>query len=315
MWKDFEGLASKNIIKVFLNQLSKELDSSEEFLDNTELLKEYMATLARYKSDKKKSHIFEYHFINRLRDAVNIILEKNEPLILDAGSGLGTESLLFGLLGARVLAIDIHPVRAEIARKRKKWYLENVYSKLKIEFAQRDIIQFLKEIIKDRSDFQPDIVWITEAISHIYPPEDFLRLIHSIVKPNGKLIISESNLQNPIIWIKNWRDRAKRYKNMTKHEKTRFKRDNLFLYPWSFQDPATGKDVYICNEKLWKPYQLKNMLELSGFMVENINIHRFIPDILMSRKSMNVWSKVESYIKHIPLVSQMGIRQIIIASK
>lgn len=315
MWQSFKSLSPTEIISLFYAQLQKEIDTAKEFLDNDKLIKEYMATLGKYRIENENNHISEYHFINRLQDVVTLILGKNNPAVLDVGSGLGTESLLFGLLGAKVLSVDIHPIRTEIAKRREIWYRNNIYGDLRMEFVQRDIIQLLNEMIKGKGDFIPNIIWLNEAISHIFPPEEFINLAYSIMEVNSNIIISESNPQNPFVRLKNWRDRESRYKNMSKHEREQFKKGKIFLYPWKFLDPTTNKEVSICNEKLWRPSQLKIMLESVGFSIEKINIIRFIPDFLLTKHFIKIWSRIESYIKYIPFLSRLGIRQIIIASK
>ncbi len=315
LWQSFKGLNPDEIINVFYSQLQEEIGLAKGFLNDERLIKEYMATLGRYRTGNERDHIPKYHFANRLRDAVSLILEKMDPVVLDVGSGLGTESLLFGLLGAKVLGVDIHPVRTEVAKKRGIWYRYNIYSDLKLEFAQRDIIQFLTETKDRKGDFFPNTLLLKETISHIFPPEDFLSLAYSVLQPNGKIIIMESNPLNFAMWIKNWKDRASRYKNMPKHEKKRFRRGNIYLYPWKFQDPNTRKEISICNEKLWRPWQLRDMLRTAGFFVEKVNIYRFVPDPLMIERLLGFWSNIEICIKKIPTISQLGVHQIIIASK
>ena len=315
MWKNFQSLNPNQIARVYHRQLLREAAVAEEFLNKGDLLKQYMSTLSRLVVDGEHNHIIEYHFANRLQDVIAVILDEDRPIVLDAGCGLGTESLLFGLLGAEVLAVDIHPTRMEVAKRRKKWYQCNVYANLRLRFIQRDIIQFLTEIAEDKMDCRPNIIWLSEAISHIYPPERFLSLAHSVLQPNGKIVISESNPLNVVIRVMNWKERMARYKNITKHNRKQFERGDIFLYPWRFQDPHTNKEVNICNEKLWTPQQFKVMLQSVGFSVERINIYRFIPDILMTKQSLRFWSHVELCIRQIPFISLMGIRQIIIASK
>ena len=298
--------------RVYYRQLLREASVAKEFLNKDNLLGEYMATLGRLVVARNHNHIFEYHFANKLQDVIAIILDEDKPIVLDAGCGLGTESLLFGLLGSEVLAVDIHPTRMEVAERRKEWYQSNVYANLRLRFIQRDIIQFLTEVTED---CRPNIIWLSEAISHIYPPERFLNLAPSVLQSNGKIVISESNPLNVVIRAMNWKERIARYKNITKHQRKQFKKGNLFLYPWTIQDPHTNKEVNICNEKLWTPQQLKVMLQSVGFSVERINIYRFIPNLLMTKYSLRFWCRVELCVRQIPFISQMGIRQIIIASK
>ena len=102
MWQIFENLNSYEIARIYFHQLLDETSKINELLieDN---LKQYMSTLGRLVTDKKDSYIFEYHYANRLQDVISIILTEDLPVVLDAGCGLGTESLLFGLLGAKVL--------------------------------------------------------------------------------------------------------------------------------------------------------------------------------------------------------------------
>ena len=203
-----------------------------------------------------------------------------------------------------------------MAKIRKKWYQSNVYVNLQIKFIQRDIVQFLYEISQDKLSCKPNIIWVAEAISHIYPPERFLNAAYYALQPGGKIVISETNPLNFVSRITTWKHRRSRYREMSKDEIRQLKKGNIFLYPWTFQDPLTGKEVEICNEKLWTPQQLKTMLKSAGFSVEIINFYRFIPDFLMNTPvRLQFWKRMEFYIRKLNLISKMGVRQIIIASK
>ena len=60
---------------------------------------------------------YEHNWADRLQTAVSAVARPGMR-VLDAGCGVGTESLLFAGLGAEVTAVDLHPPRVAAARRR-----------------------------------------------------------------------------------------------------------------------------------------------------------------------------------------------------
>jgi 2-polyprenyl-3-methyl-5-hydroxy-6-metoxy-1,4-benzoquinol methylase len=136
-----------------------------------------------------------YFYIERVMPIIRYIQKGIK--ILDAGCGLGTESILFGLLDAKVTGLDIAENRLEVAKQRVR-YFEN-------QFNHKINVDFIHESIFEHHD-KFDIIWVNEAISHINPVNEFLELCYSNLKPNGKIIIADANKLNPYIYLQSKKD-------------------------------------------------------------------------------------------------------------
>ncbi|MBP6964200.1 MAG: class I SAM-dependent methyltransferase [Armatimonadetes bacterium] len=109
-----------------------------------------------------------------------------KPYVFDAGSGLGTESLLFATLGARVFSVDLKRERRKVAEKRRTFYEQALDIQLDIEFRTDSVFNIPREP-------QFDYVWSNQSISHIDPAEDFVEMARDVLLPGGQLVVSDSN--------------------------------------------------------------------------------------------------------------------------
>ena len=87
------------------------------------LTKEEFKTLCRYYSAWiKRSKYSGHYFAQRIKNAMEFIIDSDstQPTVLDCGCGFGSESIAFGLLGAKVLGVDLSTERINVASKRLK---------------------------------------------------------------------------------------------------------------------------------------------------------------------------------------------------
>jgi 2-polyprenyl-3-methyl-5-hydroxy-6-metoxy-1,4-benzoquinol methylase len=67
-----------------------------------------------------------HYFAQRIKNVVKLLLcsamHARRMRILDCGCGFGTESLIFALLGGKVLGVDLNVERLDIAKKRINYY-------------------------------------------------------------------------------------------------------------------------------------------------------------------------------------------------
>jgi len=219
--------------------------------------------------------------------------------ILDAGSGYGTESLLFSLLGSEVTGVELVPERAQFAKSRIEYFASVWNSPLKLQFVNADIFRYLEKA----DPF--DIIWIMEAISHIHPPDVFLDLVRRKLKKGGKIIISDPNGLSPLAWLRSVKIRG----SITHKTHQRFK------------DPETGSPVDYGQERIFTVFNLKKMLMEKGFRVDRVNISGFMgtsftPNVLLRKKSIvRFLGSFERTIRKVPLVSSFGSVFTIVASK
>lgn len=179
-------------------------------------------------------------------------------LVLDAGCGHGSESLLLALAGARVVGVDLVPERMGLARERARWWSERLGRALDIEFLHADIFRALGER-------RFDAVWMQEAIQHIHPAEKFLEVARKSLRPGGIIIISDSNKWNPVIIAEMlpfyWRNSGKL---------------SWFIHT-RYKDPETGQAVEMAAERLFSRGGMKRMLEGAGFEVLRAEVNGQLP--------------------------------------
>ena len=131
---------------------------------------------------------------NRLAEVLGIIKSRRNPVVLDVGSGCGTESLYFSLIGCRVLGIELNSDRFDVALARKS-ILEGMIKKpVDCEFIRASIID-----LNISNTF--DLIWMEEAFHHLEPRNKIITMLSRLVKPGGYLVITESNALNPLIQL------------------------------------------------------------------------------------------------------------------
>jgi len=181
---------------------------------------------------------------------------KKEIIILDAGCGIGSESIFCGLLGAKVRGIDISKNRLSCARVRKLYYEKKFNKKINVKFELKNIFDV---------DGKYDIIWVNEAISHISPAEKFLELSYNLLKKGGSLIITDSNKLNPYIYIRIKKEQKKRGGTLLK-----------------VKDPTTDKQISYAVERCFTISQIKKMVS-DKFEIDDIFSFSFFPFFIFKR--------------------------------
>lgn len=258
---------NKNILNLydFYTLLQEEI-----FTSNSDELRKYYRNIVR--KPEKKWFYFN-NWINRL-----IIIEKylkDDVKILDAGCGLGTESILFSIMGGSVIGIDVNQDFVEKAKKRKSYYEKKLNKVLNINFQAASIFDIRKENYFD-------IIWAMESISHIYPPKTFLKQSYSMLKKGGIFFISDTNSLNPLT-------QAQVIKNTKK----------IIRKPVEKKHPQTGKIIKDGNENLLNPFKLRKMLGKIGFEdIKSTSSLFFPPFFFKNKKSIEKIQKIEEKINN-----------------
>lgn len=202
----------------------------------------------------------------RVRPLVEVLLSEPAGLrILDAGSGYGTESLLFAWLGADVTAVELVGERHDLARIRAEAFPGRDGAPLRVEFVNANILRYLEGV----RTF--DVIWTMEAISHIYPPERFLALARGRLSPGGILAVSDPNRANPVAWL-----RAVRIRGSIHHEPHR-----------EFNDPESGTPVEYGRELIHSIRAMERLLVRTGFRVERSQTAGFLASTLVPKSWRN----------------------------
>jgi SAM-dependent methyltransferase len=179
---NFTILDAQRYLKNFLIELQEIPFTPEE---RKLLLQEMFGKLV----DERTRPFFLYHFSPLLKKAVDVFFcEEQRPLIVDLGCGSGSASFLFGLLGARVIGIDLEPILINACRKRQAFY-EAEFGPLDIRFYVADAFKF------DYGQVAPiDGIYSLFAFNTMQPSRELLARVIPALKPKGKIVISDGNM-------------------------------------------------------------------------------------------------------------------------
>jgi SAM-dependent methyltransferase len=298
LYHDREGFSSEELLFSFCSLFESELQARErEGLDLLSLRTYYKNMFTQ---DNRLIPISAFGYSQRLIPAVdeNLILE-GKGRILDAGCGFGTESLLFSLAGTEVVGVDLVPERIDLARSRIKYYQSKCEQPLRLKFFSANIFRFL-----ETSD-PFDIIWLMEAISHIYPAEKFLGIAYSKLKEGGKIILTDPNSINPVAWT-----RSVKIRGSLKHSPHQ-----------KFKDPESGVPVEYGQERIYTVFGLKKILEKAGFKIKKTRMSGFMGTAFFPRSWLHnrrlYWllSFSHKILRNFPLIVLAGATYTIVAVK
>lgn len=111
--------------------------------------------------------------------------------VLDVGCGLGESSVYFALKGAEVVAMDISPQMVAKALETAKHH--GVGDRVRGLTVSAEMLQLPEK------DF--DFVYAANVFHHVTDLAGTLQVIHSVLKPGGRLISWDPIAYNPVINI------------------------------------------------------------------------------------------------------------------
>lgn len=123
---------------------------------------------------------YSYAYSNRRKNVLEIVEKVAKPgaKILDVAAAQGNFTLVLAEMGYEVTWNDL---REELID----------YVKLKYEFGT---VHYAPGNIFDQNfDNQFDVVLIAEVIEHVAHPDDFLKKIAKMLKPNGRIVLTTPN--------------------------------------------------------------------------------------------------------------------------
>lgn len=230
---------------------------------------------------KADSHAFEYYLIRRYQShphtvytatrhylsIVEDILRYLTPLhttdmVVDAGSGIGTETMLLASLGFRVLGVDTMSDCVTFANHRVAFFGSRLGGPLTCEFVHGDVLAWLREAPAFAA------VWFRESVSHIHPFEEALAGVRTAMPVGGRVFICEHNFGNP--WV--------RRRFTAKVERNGHHLGDLC----EFRDDATGKIFTFADERPFSLSSLRRILESGGWQVERARTRGFVPKTILS---------------------------------
>jgi 2-polyprenyl-3-methyl-5-hydroxy-6-metoxy-1,4-benzoquinol methylase len=212
--------------------------------------------------------------------------------ILDAGCGMGTESIFWSTCrtDVEVVAVDIHSERLEVARARQRAYEKRLGRNLGLCFLDQDALHVLQTR-------RFDLVWSMESISHIDPAERFLARVLEALSSAGYLVISDSHLCNPRMAWRVWRLRASGIAERT----LKMAGDHRLSY---------------AQERLFTVRKLSRMLRSVGFrkIWSQLSVY-FPPALARVPRVFRACIWFDALLSQVPLVRNLGGIYTVVASK
>jgi len=132
---------------------------------------------------------FEHHYSGPLLRATNeLFAGGTRPRILDLGCGTGTQSLLFAILGAEVISVDLDATSLSVLEKRKLFYEKLSGRRLEISIKCADVFAL------DVASFAPlDGIYSLFAFNMMQPSSKLLGYLCPYLSEKGVLVIQDGN--------------------------------------------------------------------------------------------------------------------------
>lgn len=235
-------------------------------------------------------------YAERRQHPVASIRAVSDPVVFDAGCGYGSESFLFGSLGAHVLAIDADPEKVRIAQLRQPYFEQYLNRKLYITFAVVDLDAYTP------SAPNLSLTWLASVLAAIPHQNDFLMRVRNHTRTRGQIMVSDMNLWNPLFLIGEFRRRAaasavnpafaqaQDFRAMF----SRRARVGARYYP---HNGATFDDV-----QFFQPLSLTRLYQVTGWRPTHFYFSGYIPPAL-ARLGL---TSLETVLPRVPLLSQFG---------
>lgn len=141
-----------------------------------------------------KRRFFHHHYARTLALACTAMFQgRGGPLrVLDLGSGLGTQSLLFALLGGRVMSVDVRPEAVSTLRARQGLYERAAGRPLALSINEANALEF------DYAVAQFDGVYSLFAFNLIQPSSRLLDALCRGLASEAVLVIQDGNRE---MWL------------------------------------------------------------------------------------------------------------------
>jgi len=192
-------------------------------------------------SSRNRAAVVKETMVSRLQHALQWVMQRGPRVrVLDAGCGLGTESLLFAQIGAEVVGVDLFDKYVTAAQERLEQFEAHIGKRLKVRFSAMNLFD-----IPANERF--DLIYCREAISHIDPISRFLEFSHSRLVPGGQLVVSDANGA----CLANQLDRIAIRGVRCLHTEV---------------DPATGREVSVAHERILGIPRQKREMRRAGLV-------------------------------------------------
>ncbi len=208
-----------------------------------------------YGSYKQSFSFYIKKYYSRQSQEIIQLMEKKDGIsrLLEIGSGCGTESLWFAMLGASVLGIDISDDRLSVARERCDLIENNLSKNIDLTFKKENLFS-----LGDENKF--DLIWMEQAFHHIEPREKLPEKLFNLLNPDGNIVISETNAWNPLIQLQLIKQRG-------------FKTKKTFT-------DSDGESFAYGVERITTAKRIAKLFMTNGFELSSIKYYRKLPNFI-----------------------------------
>jgi SAM-dependent methyltransferase len=257
-------------------------------LADSTVRKKYDNYLATYERPQPARHFTDHNYAQKLIPVLELVRSPNVTTILDAACGNGFEAVLFALHGKAVRANDCTIERYTITTTRAEFYREMCGPSFQLEVSLTNIMEAQPALR------EYDLVFVQEAISHIHPAEEFLRLAQQrYLAKGGCLVVCDSNGWNPVT-------RARISRHLWAEKRT------LRHYLVDFVDPHSGKRFLVAEERLFSPPTMRRMMRAAGLSPERTWMSGFVVPAWVRDRGNRVVSRIERGCRHMPVLRNLG---------
>ena len=258
----------------FMGLVKQEIETCQDFLSKEEVesFRAYHSNL-KGMNQLRLSHLRDRYArrVQHLVDSIDL-----NTKVLDAGCGIGSESILCGLLGASVIGVDLHEERLAAARGRLRDYQGKLNKPLEVKFYAQSVFDILDTF---------NVIWAQQSISHISPADRFIQFAYNHLDKGGKLIVVDPNALNPLAYT-------------TK------------------RNPQTGEIISYAQERIFSIYSIKKMVAKAGFKIKEVHVSGIsLPVPLFSYKSRNMSYYINKVFDRLPIIRMSGGAYTLIAVK
>jgi SAM-dependent methyltransferase len=173
----------------YLSNFKKEI--SNGIYSPDELLLLHQDDLYGKYLNKSNTPFFKYHFLPLWVNSVKTLFNHGDhPTVIELGCGTGASSLLFSLLGARVIGIEMNEKLINICNKRKRYY-EQFVGELQLEYVHSSTFDY-----PYAEGNTIDAYYSLFAFNLMKPTADLLDILIPSLNDGGQFIVIDGNAGN-----------------------------------------------------------------------------------------------------------------------
>ncbi len=205
-------------------------------------------------TNRRKRAYFKHTYMQTFKRSAEFLFKGNpHPVILDLGCGIGTQSLYFAMMGARVVSLDLNAGSLEILKRRVSFYEDTIAKeKLDISVHCEDAFKF------DYTSVPPlDGLHSMFAFNIIQPSSKLISLIVPHMSNTAKFAIIDGNRTS---WVGRYVPSRKRDVLSPKEMDENLKGHGFTIsahrggvaippsvWPFDFLGLITGLDALLCS--------------------------------------------------------------------